>query len=409
MRERQNETVAIAVEKQRRGQFPLGAAATIDALDHAPHPLLHRLREAEPVSWLPCLGGWLVTRYDLVVTAIRDATTFTVDDPRFSTAQVVGASMLSLDGAEHARHRAPFVAPFRAGRVREQFEAVAYEEACRLVESIAPAGGGDLRRLYAAPMAAAIVTRALGMEHDEVEEVLSWYGSIVASVTSITAGTGATAAGGGAFRGLSRRLRAITSTDRDSLLAVAAGAGDLSHEEVVSNAAVILFGGIETTEGMIATALTYLLGEEGLTREPDWRARAATDPAILDHVIDESLRLEPAAAVIDRYATRDTELGGTAIAAGELVRLSLSAANRDPAVFTSPDQFDPERSDRRRHIAFAQGPHVCVGVHLARLEARAALSTLLTGLPGLRLDPCRPPQITGLVFRKPQRLHALWD
>jgi cytochrome P450 len=133
------------------------------------------------------------------------------------------------------------------------------------------------------------------------------------------------------------------------------------------------------------------------------------EPAAIDAAIDESLRLEPAAAVIDRYATIDAALGGAEIARGDLVRLSISGANRDPAVFPDPDVFDPTRANLRRHVAFAQGPHVCVGVHLARLEARAALLTLLRRLPGLRLDPGRPTGVRGLVFRKPPRLDVLWD
>ena len=89
------------------GRFPLGAAITLADLDHDPHPWLARLRDAEPVSWLPALTGWLVTRHDLAVAVMRDSAAFTVDDPRFSTARVVGPSMLSLDGAAHGRHRAP--------------------------------------------------------------------------------------------------------------------------------------------------------------------------------------------------------------------------------------------------------------------------------------------------------------
>jgi len=93
----------MAIEK-----FPIGRGATLRELQEDPHPLLARLRAAEPVSWLAVRGGWLVTRYDLAVGVMRDPTTFTVDDPRFSTSQVLGASMLSLDGADHARHREPF-------------------------------------------------------------------------------------------------------------------------------------------------------------------------------------------------------------------------------------------------------------------------------------------------------------
>ena len=87
----------------RDRSFPIGAAATLEELDLDPHPVLARLREREPVSWLPALGAWLVTRRDLALEAMRDSEAFTVDDPRFSTGQVVGPSMLSRDGAEHVQ------------------------------------------------------------------------------------------------------------------------------------------------------------------------------------------------------------------------------------------------------------------------------------------------------------------
>jgi cytochrome P450 len=120
------------------------------------------------------------------------------------------------------------------------------------------------------------------------------------------------------------------------------------------------------------------------------------------------LRLDPAAAVIDRYATDGVRLGDAQIGRGELVRISIAAANRDPALFVDPDRFDLARGNTRRHLAFAQGPRVCVGIHLARLEARVAIAALLARLPGLRLDPELPSRITGLVFRKPQSLFVLW-
>ena len=392
------------LEAQRQAAFPLGAAVTLSELDQDPHPVLARLRATEPVSWLPSLEGWLVTRHDLVLSAMRDAQAFTVDDPRFSTAQVVGPSMLSLDGVEHDRHRAPFVGPFRAGEVAGRFTQTTEDEANRLIDELAPAGAAELRRAFAGPMAASIVTQALGLGRDEVADVLAWYDAIVASVTEITSGNGATAAGEEAFGHLSDRLRVvIDGGDDSSLLAAAAGAGVLSTEQVISNAAVLLFGGIETTEGMIATAALYLLAE------PERAEAARAEPAALGAAIDESLRLEPAAAVVDRYATADVVLGDAEIARGDLVRLSITAANRDPAVFTDPDAFDPARPNLRRHVAFAQGPHVCVGVHLARLEARAALGALLARLPGLALDPERPAAIRGLVFRKPQRLDVVWE
>ncbi len=400
-----------AGDRERAERFPIGAAVTLEQLQRDPHPVHGRLRATEPVSWLPCLNGWLISRHDLALEAMRDAASYTVDDPRFSTAQVIGPSMLSLDGAEHTAHRAPFVGPFRAGAVVGRFEHAAAERAAELVSQLAPAGAGELRRGFAGPMSAAIVARALGLGPAEVDAVLGWYDAIVTSVTSITAGEGATADGTRAYAALRERLELVISHGEGadgerSLLAAAAQAGEaLTHDQIASNAAVLLFGGIETTEGMIANATLELLRRPELLR----RGSEEANGALLDAVIDESLRLEPAAAVIDRYATADMTLGGAAIARGDLVRISITAANRDPALFERPDEFDLDRPNLRRHLAFAQGPHVCVGVHLARLEARASLRALLAGLPGLRADPQRPAEVRGLVFRKPVALHARWD
>jgi cytochrome P450 len=235
----------------------------------------------------------------------------------------------------------------------------------------------------------------LGFDHSEVGNVLGWYDAIVAGVTGITAGRGLAPEAREAFAALGARLGQVMDRWMSP-------AGGLTQSEIVSNAAVLLFGGIETTEGMIANSVLTLL------EHPAQVPRAREDPKVIDAVIEESLRLEPAAAVIDRYATNDVALGGAHIGAGELVRISMTAANRDPAVFSEPDRFDLERPNPRQHVAFAQGPHVCLGVHLARLEARTALTGLLRRLPGLRLDPERPSAIRGLVFRKPPSLHVVW-
>ena len=119
--------------------FPLGAAISLADLDHDPHPWLARLRDAEPVSWLPVLNGWLVTRHDLAAAVMRDSATFTVDDPRFTTARVVGPSMLSLDGTAHGRHRAEFTKGFGRGDIHAGLAAFVTAEADRLVAGMRPA------------------------------------------------------------------------------------------------------------------------------------------------------------------------------------------------------------------------------------------------------------------------------
>jgi cytochrome P450 len=379
----------------------IGAAATLEDFDE-PYALLARLREHEPVAWVPVLDGWLVTRRDLAMDVMNTPETFTVDDPRFTTGRVVGPSMLTLDGAEHRRHRAPFAGPFRLDAVRERFTAVVAAETERLIDAFGPAGHAELRRSFAGPLAAAVVMHALGLRGTDPALVLGWYDGIVDAVDELTKGRPPTERGRASFAALRDGLGPALE-GADSLVGdVAQEAAGLEREAVVSNAAVLMFGGIETTEGMIANAVMHLLAH------PGDRARVEAEPSLLAAAVEESLRLEPAAAVLDRYATRDVGFGGAAIRRGDLVRISVTAANRDPAVFPDPDRFDLDRPNAARHLAFARGPHVCIGMHLARLEAHTAVGRLLARLPGLRLEPGHAPAPRGLVFRKPPELRVVW-
>ena len=382
---------------------------TLADLESDPHPILARLRAGAPACWVPVLGAWLVTGYDLAVAVLRDARTFTVDDPRFSTAKVVGPSMLSLDGARHARHRAPFTRPFRAEEIHARLEAFTQAEAGRLVSAIQPSGAAELRRAVAGPLAVTVMAEALGLGQTDPAQVLAWYDGIVAAVQAeaanagaTAANAGATAAGAAAFAELAASLRqVIAAPPPSSLLADVTGA--LTADEAISNAGVLLFGGIETTEGMIANAMLHLLSSPG---ELEF---VRADRGLIPAAIEESLRLEPAAAVVDRYATSDTHLGGARIRAGDQVTVSIAGANRDPALFGDPDRFDVRRPNAAKHLAFAHGPHFCLGAHLARLEARIAVATLLDLLPELRLDERYPATPRGLVFRKPTDLRVRWS
>jgi cytochrome P450 len=465
--------------------YPLGAAVTADQLTEDPHPVLRELRAAEPVSWLPALGGWLVTRRDLAEQVLRDPAGFTVDDPRFTTAQVVGPSMLSLDGAEHRRHREPFARALRRGDLSSGLAEFTTIEAIRLATALASKGAGgaqgtgpgrdgagepearpgsggrgavreadaepggeagvggaagaggpvpapgrraELRRGLAGPLAVAVMGQVLGLGDIDPAVLLAWYDAIVAGVSELSAAPpGEAMPSGGpappgavppgavppgavpppaaaAFGELRDCLAGVIEAPAgSSLLAAAATNAGLSVDEIVSNAAVMLFGGIETTEGMICNAVWHLLSS------PAQLAALAADRSLAGGAIDESLRLEPAAAVVDRYATGDVGLGPARVRAGDLVTVSLAGANRDPGTFPDPDRFDLRRGNARQNLGFALGPHFCVGAQLARMETQAALGALLDQLPGLALDPARPTAPRGLVFRKPPALHVCWD
>lgn len=377
-----------------RVAFPIGEHASLAELTTDPHPLLARLRGSEPVSWLPVLGGWLVTSYAVADRVVRDPVTFTVDDPRFSTARVVGTSMLSTDGVAHTRHRGPFTRVFRPADLHDRFAASVGTRVADLIDVLAPAGAGDVRAAVAGPLAVGVVADLLGLDV-AADTVLAWYAAISDAVSGVSAGRDITVAARDAFAALAERVHAAISGD--SLLADVVRDG-LAVDDVVANAAVLMFGGIDTTEGMITNAVLHLLSH------PDQLA-----PHALGDAVEESIRFEPAAAVVDRYATRDVTLAGAPIRRGDLVTVSIAGANRDPAVFADPNRFDVRRPNSRRHLAFARGPHFCLGADLARMETSAVLEALFTRLNGLRLDPARPAAPRGLVFRKPPSLHVLWN
>ena len=383
----------------RQRRHPRGAALTLQQLDADPYGWLAQMRASEPVSWVPVVDGWLVTRRDLCIDVMRDAELFTVDDPRFSTARVVGPSMLSLDGSEHRRHRDPFADAFRKPEVMRRFAFQVEGEARQLVTTLAPTGSAEIRRDLAGPLAVKVVANALDLLDVEPGEVLGWYDEIVAAVDRVSAGGDV---GPGARAAVETLDAHLTRSMRRGTGALAKATETLSPSEVASNAAVMMFGGIETSEGMTTTLFWHLL------TNPGQLAALRTDRSLIGNAVEESLRLEPAAARVDRYATADTELGGAWIAQGDLVIVSLTAANRDPATFPDPDVFDITRPNARLHLTFARGPHACVGLHLARLESQSALETALDGWTGISIEAGSTPP-SGVVFRKPKTLRVRWD
>jgi cytochrome P450 len=243
-----------------------------------------------------------------------------------------------------------------------------------------------------------VVADALDLLDTEPGTVLGWYDQIVAAVDRVSAGQ---AIGDGARDAVSALERHVAGTIQGGSGVLAHATETLTQAEVTSNAAVMMFGGIETSEGMTTTVFWHLL------TNPVQLDAVRSDRALGANAVDESLRLEPAAGRVDRYATADTQLAGAWIRRGDLVIVSLTAANRDPATFPDPDTFDVSRPNARAHLAFAQGPHACVGSHLARLETLAALDAVLDGWPGLRLDDGATPP-SGVIFRKPRSLPVRW-
>ena len=367
------------------------------------HALLASLRLQAPVAWITSAEGWLVTSHDLAGAVMRNAQLFTVADPRFSTAHVIGPSMVSLDGHEHLRQRDPFAEQLRPRKIQEWAASVTAATADSLIASFRPRGSAELRCEFAGPVVATVVVSILGLTDVAPATLMEWCTAIDQEVEDFTIGAPTSARSTLALQALRASVaRAIEQPGHESILQAVVGSSDLDREEVLANAVFLALASINP-EATILNTVFHLL------QDPDQLELVRDDPDLLRGAIAESQRLEPATAFVDRYATADVTLAECKIRRGDLVRVSIAGANRDPAVFADPDRFDSRRGNLASQLTFATGPHMCVGIRLGRLEATIALERLLRELPGLRADPRYREQPEGLIFRKPGALHALWD
>jgi cytochrome P450 len=176
----------------------------------------------------------------------------------------------------------------------------------------------------------------------------------------------------------------------------------LSLEEVQSNLKVMIVGGLQATTDLIALSMWAILSH------PEQLELVRADPALINPAIEEAARWHSPVGTSTRQTTEDTELGGVKLERGALVAAVLASANRDERNWTNPERYDIRRKEGS-HLAFATGPHLCLGARLARYETRAAWRLLLERLPDLRLDPAKPIEISGWEFRSPHHLRVQWN
>ncbi|WP_419950334.1 cytochrome P450 [Candidatus Palauibacter sp.] len=391
-------------------RFPLGASVRLADLAVDPYPIFAELREAEPVTWVPEIERWFLTRRDDILAVLRDPDLFTTDAPS-TIRDMFGAHMMTTEGPTQIRYKRKCLPPFHASRLASASLLRLTAEVERLVTGLRSGGrrAGEVRTGLARPVALHSVLSVLGIPLSETDRVNEWYEHFARALANFAGDPDLRAAGKGAAdaygRALAPILEELERKPDGNLLSdlVCDHVDPLTAAEIRSNSLIILFGGIETTESMIANAVWALLSH------PEQHETARASPAALDLSIEETLRWEPAVQSAARHATRDTEIRGVRIAEGEVVHCMLGAANRDPAYFEDPDLFDVTRPNAGDHLSFAVGRHFCLGAPLARLETRVVLKTLWARCPGLRLDPDRPSAPYGYEFRKPPTLQVKWD
>jgi cytochrome P450 len=198
--------------------------------------------------------------------------------------------------------------------------------------------------------------------------------------------------------------RVTPGNDMISVLAHASHDGQqLTDDEIIAFCRLLLPAGAETTYRS-SSNLTF-----GLLMHPDQLTAVRDDRSLLPQAIEEGLRWEPPLLTIMRTATTDTKVSGVDVPAGSVMVVNMGAANHDERRWDHADEFDIFRTPSA-HVAFASGPHMCLGMHLARMETKVVLNHVLDRLPNLRIDPdADAPYITGMTFRSPPRLPVLFS
>ena len=373
-----------------------------------PHELLgidrefgfHGLPEADRVhfsvfSWAECAA---IYRNETVFrSAPRGAELITVDAHTSMRDAILKASMLVMNGPPHRRYRALVQPSFTPARATWWIDHWIDETVQSLIDGFAPEGRADLNVELAALVPVATITSSFGLSLDQALEVRS---SLM----------------GMGGRNLVELLHPIIAARReapeDDLISVLCQAEltdddgttvRLNDTEILAFSFLLLTAGSGTTWKQMGTTLTALLTTPGALDA------LRTDRSLVKGAVEESLRWEPTDPMFSRWVAEDTELAGVKIPAESVVHIVLGAANRDPARWEHPDKYDVHRK-LQQSFAFGNGPHICLGMHVARAEMVTAINALLDRLPNLRLDPdAEPPSIIGLYERGPSHVPAMWD
>lgn len=360
-----------------------------------PYPVYHALRQFAPVHRMAS-GSVLVSRHAELEAIYKDTMTFSSDKkveflPKFGESPLYHHHTTSLifnDPPLHTRVR-KIMAGALTPRAIADMEQPVVQLVDRLLDAMAAKGEVDLIDDFAAAIPIEVIGNMLAVPRDERGPLRDWSLDILGALEpaptaeQITRGNRAVTDFTAYLVGLiANRRRHPGDPEKDVLTRLIQGeseGGKLSEAELLQNCIFILNAGHETTTNLIGNGLVALT---------EWRGemqRLIADPSLIRAAVEELLRFEAPVQLGNRMTTRDVEVGGLKLAAGTSITLGIGASSRDPERFPKPDVLDLGRQPNR-HLAFASGPHMCVGVVVARLEGRIAIGRFLERFPDFRLS-----------------------
>lgn len=387
--------------------------STFDPLDPGtiedPYPAYARLRQQEPVCYLPAHDVWMITRYDDVAEVLRRPDDFSSrvgmspEAARTGFAQRgigyrIGANgvrvLIATDPPDHRVFRqavARAFSPQSIDRLRTQVE----QQARRCVRTLLDRsvdGDADAVRDLTAPLPAVVLASLFDVPQDMHDQFRRWADDITRDLDSDVEASGV-GRGMSMFRYFRDQLARGRSSDRPSLFRDIAAGGDtgISDHELLAFCAFLLVAGVETTANLLSNLVRTLATSPGLQRQ------LRQQPQLIPRAVEEALRHDTSVQALWRGTTRPVELGGRRLDADQRLLVCFGSANRDPARFPDPDAFSLQR-DPSGHLAFGAGPHFCLGARLAQMELVAAVRALIEATTDLELAG-QPQRTNSLVLR----------
>lgn len=376
-------------------------------LEADPHPILHKLREENPVAWVPNMEMWLVTRWDDVAFVNSHPELFTAETQPSFLADALGVNMLTLEGAEAQRlkdaSQPPFLAKGCAGDfMRQELDKVAND----LIDQFESDKQVELMTAYAAPLSTIALQRVLGLDAPW-ESVWGWCQGVCAGIVNWEGDPELQKLADDAKAGLAAATQqkidqVRQQKDHSAISYMAHSDAKLTDEEIINNVRLMISGGINEPRDGVGTAVWAAF------QHPEAHAQVQANPRLWSKFINEMFRIYAPVGTSTRMTTQEVELNGVTIPAGDLVSAVLSSANRDRLKWENPDAFDLTR--KGQNMAFATGQHKCLGTWMGFQTVVDGARILFDRLPNLKLNTDQPEtNLHGFEFRGPPKLFLNWS
>jgi cytochrome P450 len=342
--------------------------------------------------------------FDAVQQVLKDGETFSSAGYSEVIGAVMGHTILEMDEPEHHTYRGLVQQAFSRKAMESWEQHVVRDVVDQHIDAFIEHGRADLVRELTFPFPVMVIARMLGLPREDLPRFHRLAVELVSVGFDMERGLRASEELYTYFCGIIAERRRNPNDDVISVLEQAELEGQrLDDDQICAFLRLLLPAGAETTYRSSSNLLV------GLLTNPAQLDALRNDRSLMPTAIEEGLRWEPPLLTIMRTATRATEVCGVPVPSGSTIVVNMGSANHDERYWDDPETFDIFRAPKQ-HLAFAWGPHMCLGLHLARMETKVLLTQLFDRLPNLRLDPeSDAPEITGMVFRAPQSLRVVWD